>query len=90
MHAAGLRGKGAPHGSASRAAAAPPLAAAWRLTAPLSPAPAPPPGTPCSVAELVSQYGFGDGKQWLKRWEKAWQANLNTCTLDGDCVIQLS
>ncbi len=44
----------------------------------------------CSIAEMVGQRGFGDGKQWLKSWEKVWQATLNTCTLEGSCTIRLA
>ncbi|KAI7844782.1 hypothetical protein COHA_001662 [Chlorella ohadii] len=43
-----------------------------------------------SIAEMVGQRGFGDGKQWLKSWEKVWQATLNTCTLEGSCTIRLA
>lgn len=50
-----------------------------------SPAPLP----ACSIADIVATRGLGDGKQWLKGWEKVWQATLNTCKLDGDCTIRL-
>lgn len=41
------------------------------------------------IADIVAQRGFGDSKQWLKNWEKVWQATLNTCRLDGNCTIRL-
>lgn len=43
----------------------------------------------CRIADIVAQRGFGDSKQWLKNWEKVWQATLNTCRLDGNCTIRL-
>lgn len=39
---------------------------------------------------MVTSYGFGDGRQWMRNWERAWQANLNSCNLQDDCVIQLT
>jgi hypothetical protein len=42
-----------------------------------------------SISEIVAQRGFGDSKQWLKNWEKVWQATLNTCSLEGNCNIRL-
>lgn len=44
----------------------------------------------CSVAALVTEHGLGDGKRWMANWEKAWQANFNSCNLEDQCVIQLS
>lgn len=61
-----------------------PGAAAQLLT---TPHPLRPPAR--SIADIVAQRGFGDGKQWLKGWEKVWQATLNTCTLEGNCTIRL-
>ncbi|KAL4430049.1 hypothetical protein ABPG77_004419 [Micractinium sp. CCAP 211/92] len=42
------------------------------------------------VAALVTEYGLGDGKRWMANWEKAWQANFNSCNLNDECVIHLS
>ncbi|EFN56555.1 hypothetical protein CHLNCDRAFT_57487 [Chlorella variabilis] len=42
------------------------------------------------IAHVVTSYGFGDGRQWMRNWERAWQANLNSCNLQDDCVIQLT
>lgn len=27
---------------------------------------------------------------WMKKWEKVWEDNLNTCDKDGNCIINLS
>jgi uncharacterized protein len=45
---------------------------------------------PCRIADIVDDLGFGEGQQWLRNWERAWQANLDSCSADGDCVIQLT
>ncbi|KAL4430048.1 hypothetical protein ABPG77_004418 [Micractinium sp. CCAP 211/92] len=40
-----------------------------------------------SIANIVTQYGFGDGQVWMANWEAAWQANLDACGPDGKCTI---
>ncbi len=47
----------------------------------------PAPGPRRSIANIVTQYGFGDGQVWMANWEAAWQANLDACGPDGKCTI---
>lgn len=37
----------------------------------------------------MGEYGLGDSKRWLSNWEKAWQANFNSCNLQDECFITL-
>jgi hypothetical protein len=41
--------------------------------------------------DLLEAHGklrYRDG--WMKKWEKVWEDNLNTCDKDGNCIINLS
>lgn len=42
-----------------------------------------------SIADIVDQYGLGDGRQWMDNWEAAWRTNLDACGPgpDGECSI---
>lgn len=40
-----------------------------------------------SIAALVDKHGFGDGERWLQNWEDAWQATLDGCNAEGECII---
>lgn len=45
---------------------------------------------PCRLADLAEARVPGSGRAWKKTWEKAWQANLNSCTLQDECTVQLA
>ena len=42
------------------------------------------------VANLVEQYGFGDSKSWMARWQAHWDQNLESCNAQDTCMISLS
>lgn len=44
----------------------------------------------CRAATVLEQHGFASAKDWLAPWEAAWQKNLDSCSADGDCLIQLT
>lgn len=42
------------------------------------------------VVSLVEQYGYGSRIAWLSAWEGVWRRNLESCTPEGECRIELS
>lgn len=40
-----------------------------------------------ALAALVEERGLGSARLWNAAWEKAWQASLNTCTLEDQCFL---
>lgn len=45
------------------------------------------PGTRRRVADIATEYGLADGKQWMRNWETEWQATLDECNPDGSCIV---
>lgn len=39
------------------------------------------------VVKIVEDYDLGDGKTWLKNWQKVWNDNLATCK-NGMCDVE--
>lgn len=42
------------------------------------------------VATLIEQYGYGKKKEWMSRWEKVWEKNMQDCDAHGNCLVKLS
>lgn len=43
-----------------------------------------------AVADAVHRHGFGDRDRWMANWEAVWQANLDSCDAEGQCMIVVS
>lgn len=43
-----------------------------------------------AVARFITEHNFGNGNEWLAKWQQAWARNLESCDKNGNCLMKLT